>query len=157
LRLAVGLPAKTGRDWPLDATTPIRASHPRDLRTWFAEYERAAGYGTRARCVTHYDNQFWASAGANLVGRRAWACDPSGRAAWTYDPYGRMSLSARRTDGLEYLSTFSHDALDRIRTLTFPDGVEAVGVAWVGQIKIEPPPAGCSADLASCYQHIRCL
>jgi len=44
---------------------------------------------------------------------------PGGNRSFTYDSYGRLLTS---TDSEGYVLTYGYDSLDRVRTLTYPDG-----------------------------------
>ena len=74
--------------------------------------------------------------GQDGVGQRTGMVDAGGVVAWSYDEKGRLRdesrlftgayavLRSSRTPGEAYVTRFHHDAGDRIRTVTYPDGEE---------------------------------
>jgi YD repeat-containing protein len=49
--------------------------------------------------------------------------DSSGSTSWAYDPLGRVISQTKLITGISLLPTgYSYDRLDRLKTLTYPDG-----------------------------------
>ncbi|HNT78272.1 MAG TPA: RHS repeat-associated core domain-containing protein [Anaerolineae bacterium] len=46
----------------------------------------------------------------------------SGNTAWTYDARGRVTQERKTISGNQFYTTYTYDALDRVVTMTYPDG-----------------------------------
>ena len=112
-----------------DSAAPSRqvaASDLTDLRGWLYDansnntsYETSSwAQSRRARALYQYDGT---SAGSGK-GRRTAMWDATGNSSWTYDQYGRVATQTRVVDGRSYASSYTYDALDRAREMTYPDG-----------------------------------
>jgi RHS repeat-associated protein len=57
-------------------------------------------------------------------GRRTSLTDASGSQTWTYDKQGRVTATSQTITGAPatYTTNFTYDAMDRVRTMTYPDG-----------------------------------
>ncbi|MCL5264647.1 MAG: hypothetical protein M1343_05560 [Chloroflexi bacterium] len=56
------------------------------------------------------------------TGHRTSMADPSGSTRWYYDKNGRLSKEIETIDGVEYPTTYTYNAMDQSRTVTYPDG-----------------------------------
>jgi uncharacterized repeat protein (TIGR01451 family) len=74
--------------------------------------------------------------GSNGQGQRASMTDPSGYTTYDYDPAGRLVTETREIDGLVYQTGFSYDPLDRVETVTYPDG-EVISYTYNAQGLLE--------------------
>ncbi|MCR4408546.1 MAG: PKD domain-containing protein [Anaerolineae bacterium] len=61
-------------------------------------------------------------AGSNGKGRRTGMADASGTTEYTSDVQGRLLTETRTIDGVAYTTGFTYDPMDRVRTMTYPDG-----------------------------------
>lgn len=64
--------------------------------------------------------------GTNGIGRRTSMSDPSGGTTWTYDARGRVtdeSKAINGTGGGTFHTQWAYDAADRVKTMTYPGGV----------------------------------
>ena len=83
--------------------------------------------GTATTLATYgYDS---GGAAAYALGRPTSLSDPSGSTSWEYDSRGRVTHLAQTILGTLYSSYYSHDALDRVTTTTYPDN-EAVTITY---------------------------
>jgi len=53
--------------------------------------------------------------------------------AWTYDVRGRVVSDLRTIAGSNYLTAYTYDAADRVRTLTYPESGEVVTTTYTAQ------------------------
>jgi RHS repeat-associated protein/uncharacterized repeat protein (TIGR01451 family) len=67
--------------------------------------------------------------GTNGVGRRTGMYDESGSTEWAYDARGLVIEERKTIYGALYTTGFSYDGLNRLETLTYPDG-EVVTYAY---------------------------
>ncbi len=73
----------------------------------------------------YYDTDYtFDNSGQNLAGRLTKASDPYGigHTAFSYDDRGRVSKIQKVIDGTVYVTQSTYDSMDRLRTLTYPDG-----------------------------------
>ncbi len=60
-------------------------------------------------------------------GQRTTMRYPGGAASYTYDARGRVITETRRFAGLgDYVTGYTYDSLDRLRTMTYPDGERVI-------------------------------
>jgi len=85
------------------------------------------------KVLYHYDADLPADGTdlKNTLGRLSYVEDEAGRIAFSYDPRGNTSLKARKIagtgtqyDGYELPLGMTYDAMDRVRSLTYPDGMK---------------------------------
>jgi len=72
----------------------------------------------------HYDTDLpatWPGL-ANTKGKLAWVEDEAGREYYSYDPRGNTTLRVREAGGLTFLNRMGYDAMERLTSLTYPDG-----------------------------------
>ena len=70
-------------------------------------------------------------------GRRTAMWDAAGNSSWSYDGYGRVTTTATRVvDGRSYASSYTYDALDRAREMTYPDG-EALTYSYQANLLLD--------------------
>ena len=72
----------------------------------------------------HYDNDLAADHPAmiNTRGRLAWVEDEAGREFFSYDPRGNVITKVREAGGSTFTSVMAWDAMNRLTSLTYPDG-----------------------------------
>lgn len=72
----------------------------------------------------HYDADLSAAwpGLANTKGKLAWVEDEAGREYHSYDARGNSVLRVREAGGLTFLNRMGYDAMDRVTSLTYPDG-----------------------------------
>jgi RHS repeat-associated protein len=80
--------------------------------------------------------QYTYDAGSNGIGRRTGMTDGSGSASWTYDSRGRVTSETKVVSGAgggTFVTNWTaYDALDRVRTMQYPDG-EVVTLNYTSQ------------------------
>lgn len=59
---------------------------------------------------------------SNGIGRRTNMLDLSGTSTWSYDKEGRVVKLEKKIDDTTYIVQWSYDAMDRVKTITFPTG-----------------------------------
>src|SRR6202035_1384207 len=64
----------------------------------------------------------YGTAAGNGVGRITHVDDAAGSLDVKYDPRGQVAERHRTTRGLELVTGYSRDSLNRIRRVTYPDG-----------------------------------
>jgi len=73
--------------------------------------------------VTYIYDTFIPDAGQYGRGQRTGMTYPGGTATYHYDRRGRVTEERRTFEGLgTYTTRYTHDAMDRVTTLTYPDG-----------------------------------
>jgi RHS repeat-associated protein len=114
----------------------ISLQDPEDLRGWLDQYE-AANWAVqnwkRGRAVYRYDDYSDGQARGYPKGRRTEMWDVSGRTRWTYDERGRITVEERWIDGQLYTTQWAYDAMDRVTSITYPDG-EVVSYGYNDQL-----------------------
>ncbi|MCL4458350.1 MAG: hypothetical protein M1136_08265 [Chloroflexi bacterium] len=101
----------------------ISAQDPQDLRSWLEDYDgRTSVPDLRARVFYRYDDYTDNVNRGYPKGRRTEMWDAAGHTRWTYDERGRMLTEEHWTDGQLYTTQWSYDAMDRVKTLVYPDG-----------------------------------
>ncbi|MEW6431870.1 MAG: toxin TcdB middle/N-terminal domain-containing protein [Myxococcota bacterium] len=76
-----------------------------------------------ARVEYHYDEPSPRFPHASSsAGKLSWVKDAAGEEHFEYDERGRTISELRIADGIDYLLRQGFDRLDRVRTLTYPDG-----------------------------------
>jgi YD repeat-containing protein len=84
--------------------------------------------------------------------------DVCGRSGWTYDEAGRVTREERTIDGRPYATQWTHDALDRVHQLTYPDGEVLTheyssgtpdGSLHLSDISTSQPPGGTDFKLVT--------
>lgn len=73
----------------------------------------------------HYDTDLpatWPGL-ANTKGKLAWVEDEAGREYYSYDPRGNTELRIREAGGLTFLNRMAYDAMDRLTSFAYPDGL----------------------------------
>ena len=60
----------------------------------------------------------------NSKGKLTWVEDEAGKEAYSYDGRGNTVAKLRETTGLAFLNRMSYDAMDRLTSLTYPDGYQ---------------------------------
>jgi RHS repeat-associated protein len=72
----------------------------------------------------HYDSDLpaaWPGL-ANTKGKLAWVEDEAGREFYSYDRHGNTAMKIREAAGLTFINRMGYDAMDRLTSLTYPDG-----------------------------------
>ena len=60
----------------------------------------------------------------NTLGRLVWVKDEAGEEIFSYTPRGNIENKTRRTMGYEFRRSMTYDAMDRMTSLTYPDGMK---------------------------------
>jgi RHS repeat-associated protein len=58
----------------------------------------------------------------NTKGKLAWVEDEAGRESYSYDQRGNSVMKIREAAGLTFINRMGYDAMDRLTSLTYPDG-----------------------------------
>lgn len=56
------------------------------------------------------------------IGRLCAVVDGSGTTAYAYDPFGNITQQTHTESGVNYVTTYTYDAGDRLVSMTYPDG-----------------------------------
>jgi YD repeat-containing protein len=73
-------------------------------------------YPDNAAVLFEYDQ------GVNAIGKRSKVSDNSGQTSYAYDERGRVSREEVVVEGQTFAFDFTYDQVDRLKTLTYPDG-----------------------------------
>jgi len=80
----------------------------------------------------------------NTKGKLTWVEDEAGKEAYSYDSRGNSVAKLRETHGLAFLNRMTYDALDRLTSLTYPDGYQ-VTYAYNGMNLLDSVPGYVTA------------
>ncbi len=84
-----------------------------------ATYARPADPGYSGYAVKYYYDE---SGYGYSKGYRTRTVDANTNTAWTYNARGRVTQESKTISGNQFYTTYTYDALDRVVTMTYPDG-----------------------------------